>query len=581
MEKDQKQYQPPKEFTPALKEALTGSDIQNFLDRIAIAGGAYIDPEGLPDRRISTNCEALSEVDRFVKNDVIKPEMTHAGMETFDHPMGVLGIYPGSDPTLDPVLLLSHYDSVPNGGRYDGKVGVALSVKVVEAMKKQGIKPTRSIAVLALTGEESAGFNQALFGSRAMFQGLTESELASHRIGGATIGSKLDADELEKVRKPWLGPQGMFLQHIKAAIEPHADLDGSIIQDGKELGVYTGIAAPDRRIISIGNTPLVAEQENGNEQFAKLVVHGKTGHSGNTPMGKDHRVDGLVITSDLILGLPKLTQMFEDAGIHAGISIGDIHVEGQAMNKIPGTTEMQVRLTQEDQWQGEKALEVLAKWIELKNTSLKAIYPHEDTLVTLEQLDQASAKDFYDPDAMQKRLRACAAVIKTTNEVGEAFSNQDNRATISTIHMQNGIIELGADRRGISAQARKEMIDQISQRIDAITDASVSMSPPLPGSNNPVTLDPSLTSVLEQTASTYGISLKKMFSPGGHDIMNVSDVGIPSAMLVVPSRSRKDLGLAFDPNSGMGHNPDEYSTPEDLEKGAQVLYASVLELVNQ
>jgi acetylornithine deacetylase/succinyl-diaminopimelate desuccinylase-like protein len=72
-----------------------------------------------------------------------------------------------------------------------------------------------------------------------------------------------------------------------------------------------------------------------------------------------------------------------------------------------------------------------------------------------------------------------------------------------------------------------------------------------------------------------------MFSPGGHDIMNVSDVGIPSAMLVVPSRSRKDLGLAFDPNSGMGHNPDEYSTPEDLEKGAQVLYASVLELVNQ
>jgi N-carbamoyl-L-amino-acid hydrolase len=83
-----------------------------------------------------------------------------------------------------------------------------------------------------------------------------------------------------------------------------------------------------------------------------------------------------------------------------------------------------------------------------------------------------------------------------------------------------------------------------------------------------VIFDPALVSLVERTTETLGHSVKRMPSGAGHDAQMLARV-CPTAMVFTPS------------HNGLSHNPAEYTSPEDLEAGANVLLQVLLNLANR
>ena len=81
--------------------------------------------------------------------------MQEAGMTTrIDHFGNLIGHYPGINPALPVLMMGSHLDSQPYGGRFDGVAGVLCAIEVVKTLHDNGIQPQRSIVVISFADEE-------------------------------------------------------------------------------------------------------------------------------------------------------------------------------------------------------------------------------------------------------------------------------------------------------------------------------------------------------------------------------------------------------------------------------------------
>jgi hydantoinase/carbamoylase family amidase len=100
--------------------------------------------------------------------------MHQAGLETRIDPAGnIIGRKEGSGPGLPAIALGSHIDTVPNGGKFDGALGVVGAIEVLYTLNGYGVSLRHPIEVLAFTDEEGTRFHRWLFGSRAI-AGLLE-----------------------------------------------------------------------------------------------------------------------------------------------------------------------------------------------------------------------------------------------------------------------------------------------------------------------------------------------------------------------------------------------------------------------
>ncbi len=85
-----------------------------------------------------------------------------------DAAANVFGSRPGSDRTLPRILIGSHLDSVPDGGRYDGALGVVCGLEVMRTLVELDRATRHTIDLVSLTGEEATSFGTSTFGSRAL-----------------------------------------------------------------------------------------------------------------------------------------------------------------------------------------------------------------------------------------------------------------------------------------------------------------------------------------------------------------------------------------------------------------------------
>ncbi len=93
------------------------------------------------------------------------------GLEPSNDEAGNLFLrYPGTDPSLPPVMVGSHIDSQPTGGKFDGPLGVLAGLESVEAIIAHGVRPRRSIEVVSWMNEEGSRFAPGMMGS-AVFAG--------------------------------------------------------------------------------------------------------------------------------------------------------------------------------------------------------------------------------------------------------------------------------------------------------------------------------------------------------------------------------------------------------------------------
>jgi acetylornithine deacetylase/succinyl-diaminopimelate desuccinylase-like protein len=544
-----------------------GEDIEGQLLALASIGGTRLEPTPEQAERYATSRVALSAEDIQARQDFIKPLMQEVGMEVHDHPFGLIGVTAGEDSSLAPLVRLSHTDTVPNGDMYDGTLGVIGELEVARAMREAGARPRRTIIDIALTGEESAAFGFATFGSQAMFHGLTDKDLNSLNAQGVSIRDMLTPDEIETVQQPIFGPDRMF-STPHAVVELHVEQGSTLEAQGVDLGIVEAIAAPVRHIVEIGGTTLRAQASDHEvAKYLQLTVRGQADHSGTTPMGTRTRADGLVETAEYLRPLIS-TQLGKE---RERITIGEIAVEDGAINKIPGITTTLLRLNGRSSAEIDRVLDVLKARLADQNKK----YDGPDTRfgaqpLSLEEIKQPEAV-FFGQQEMLRRQAVALGLVSLVNKTAASHAHENVVGTVGTYTTTDeGVIKLGLDIRGNERRSRNVVVARIkaqSARYTAVL-ASTMLGEPLSGSGDPVELDKGLVSIAKSVVEDFGIgSSDIMFSAAGHDAQNAARVGIPAVMLFCQSG-----------HEGIAHHPDAYTNPENLRKGVGALAALSMRL---
>ena len=187
--------------------------------------------------------------------------MGAARMSVRVDPMGnLIGRYEGTRPNAPALLIGSHIDSVRDGGRYDGPLGVMMGIECVESFADRGKRLPFAIEVIAFGDEEGSRFPVSMLCSRALAHGFDESALALTDEEGLTLQQALYDFGLdpEKAAKARRRPEDVI-----AYLEAHIEQGPVLEAEDLPIGVVTGIAAQLR---------------------IKVRFEGMAGHAGTTPM---------------------------------------------------------------------------------------------------------------------------------------------------------------------------------------------------------------------------------------------------------------------------------------------------------
>lgn len=206
--------------------------------------------------------------------DAVAGWMAEAGMTVGrDAATNLIGRYEGR--TDGPALLIgSHIDSVRDGGRYDGALGVMLGIECVAALHAEGRRPTFPIEVIAFGDEEGSRFPAAMLTSRAL-AGSLDAVPAMTDAEGVTLAEALAAygTAPERLAEARHAP-------ALAWLEAHIEQGPVLEAEGRAVGTVTGIAAQRRYAVT---------------------VTGSAGHAGTTAMGL--RRDALAGAAAMVLAV--------------------------------------------------------------------------------------------------------------------------------------------------------------------------------------------------------------------------------------------------------------------------------------
>lgn len=288
------------------KERVNGQRIMQHLQALAEFGK---NPQGGVSRI------AYSDADRQGRDYVMRL-MRDAGLSVEIDPAGnLVGIRQGSDPTLKPLLIGSHIDSVPEGGNYDGDVGSLSAIEIAQILREQDITLRHPLQVIIFQNEEGG-----TIGSRLLGSGSDDKLLNMRSQSGKTIreGIEFLGGDLSKLGQAQRKPgsiAGYFELHIE---------QGAILEQEKiNIGVVEGIVG----IL-----------------HSDVTVEGFANHAGTTPMNQRH--DALLSSARFIEAVNRVATSIP--GRQVG-TVGWIRVQPGAYNVIPGTTTLGLELRDLDE----------------------------------------------------------------------------------------------------------------------------------------------------------------------------------------------------------------------------------------
>ncbi len=230
--------------------------------------------------------------------------MAEAGMTVHrDAAANLIGRYEGVDPAAPALMIGSHLDSVRDGGRYDGPLGILLGVEAVAALHDSGRRQPFAIEVIAFGDEEGSRFPAAMLSSRAVAGTLKAEALdLVDGQGVALADAGVDiATYLSAARPPGT---------VRAYLEAHIEQGPLLEAEGLAVGTVTGIAAQLRY---------------------QVRVMGTAGHAGTTSMAL--RRDALPGAAEMVLAVERIARA--DASDLVA-TVGRIEALPGAVNVIPG-----------------------------------------------------------------------------------------------------------------------------------------------------------------------------------------------------------------------------------------------------
>ena len=220
---------------------------------------------------------------------------------------------PSAAPEAAPIAAGSHLDSVPEGGIFDGPLGVYAALEAVRAMQDAGAEPERPVEVVSFTEEEGARFADGLLGSSvAAGARSVEDALGMRDEDGTTLEAALEAIGFRgEGRLDAAGWDGWLELHV----EQHTQLENADVPAGVVTDV-TGIT------------------------HCEVTVEGEPNHAGTTPMAA--RTDALASASDVVLAVEAAAADRATVDPAAVGTVGGLEVAPNATNVVPGRVELEV-----------------------------------------------------------------------------------------------------------------------------------------------------------------------------------------------------------------------------------------------
>jgi len=291
----------------------------------------------------------------------------------------VVGIYHGQDRQAKRLLTGSHYDTVRNGGKYDGRLGIFVPMACVKQLAAQGRRLPFGFEVVGFAEEEGQRFNATFLGSGALTGDFNPAWLDLHDADGISMRhAMLDAGlsgqlaDIERLKRD----PSQYMGFVEVHIEQGPWLD----EIDQPLGVVTAI--------------------NGSARFAGEVI-GQASHAGTTPMGR--RKDAAAAVAELILFVEQRAgaDQHSPKGPSVG-TVGVLNVPSGSLNVVPGRCQFTLDLRAPDNAQRDALMADV-------QAALHAICAKRGVRFTLEQTLLASAA----PSDLAWQTRWEAAVKST------------------------------------------------------------------------------------------------------------------------------------------------------------------------
>jgi N-carbamoyl-L-amino-acid hydrolase len=241
-----------------------------------------------------------------------------AGLRThIDAAGNLIGSRAGTGKKPGVLMLGSHSDTVPDGGRFDGIAGVSAALEVARALKDRHIALDHDLEIVDFLAEEVSIFGVSCIGSRGMI-GLRPDEWLDREAHDLTLRQGI----AEVGGRPAVE---MHRDDIRAFVELHIE-QGPVLEDGKlDIGVVTAIAGITR---------------------IEIVIEGRADHAGTTPMGS--RKDALVAASHLVVDIEHLGLELSKGDTHFAATVGEFSIEPGAANVVPSRVRLLIDARAED-----------------------------------------------------------------------------------------------------------------------------------------------------------------------------------------------------------------------------------------
>lgn len=241
--------------------------------------------------------------------DYIKKQMAASHLQVYEDAAGtIVGRREGSRTSAPVVMIGSHFDSVKNGGPFDGPAGVVAALEIARVLDENRIVTECPLEFIAMIEEEGGRFGAGLFGSRAMAGKIPSDELLNfHDDAGVSVAKAMQdfgldpGAVLSAVRSP---------EQLKAFLELHIEQGPILEKTGTDVGLVETVV--------------------GIEQW-EIEIQGRPDHAGTTPMNM--RVDALVAAADVI---KQIYLLASDSAAGTVATVGKLLVSPGAGNIVPG-----------------------------------------------------------------------------------------------------------------------------------------------------------------------------------------------------------------------------------------------------
>jgi len=375
-----------------IKATFDGTQFQNWFAEISDIGAT---PEGGVHRPFG------SDEDLCVREWLIDTARALNLLVHVDAAANIWGMLPGQNPELPALIVGSHHDSVPQGGRFDGPLGVLAGLSVVSAITRAGIQLDHALGFVSFTAEEPNPFGLSTLGSR----------LATDRLAPATVQGAVDANG--RTLRSALAAVGGEVEELSTAKKSSRDIAAFL-----ELHIEQGLRLQDAGIpvgVVTGICGIYREQ---------IHIVGEANHAGTTRLRDRH--DALLAGAELALCV--------EASVRAELSdevigtVGAFAIQPGATNIVPGGCDLGMELRAGPAAQRTRMLERIESAV--NEISVRRGVQIQRTVV-LDQPEQAM-------DALiQATLTACASArrIRTQPLFSMAGHDATHLATVTRAGM--------------------------------------------------------------------------------------------------------------------------------------------------